>query len=259
MVVDRNDPYTWVAVSGPAELVDEGAEEHLHELSRRYTGEDYTLVDGERRVIDADHAGARHPAVTGVLLCDVGPRDGLQNEPVVLAPAVRAELVNRLAAAGLRRIEAVSFVRDDARAGDGRGGGGRRRDRAARGRRDGGARAERARVVAARGDARSTASTSRSRRRRRSTGGTATRRWRRRRPRGADSRAGRPAGHGHDLGRVRLPVRGAGRSGRRGRPGRAVRGRRGRAGGHDRRGDAARGARARGAHRRCRVPRSQHA
>src|SRR5438270_9113619 len=46
-------------------------------------------------------------------LCDVGPRDGLQNEPDTLAPAVRAELVNRLAAAGLRRIEAASFVRED--------------------------------------------------------------------------------------------------------------------------------------------------
>jgi len=48
-----------------------------------------------------------------VLLCDVGPRDGLQNEPDVLPPEIRAELVDRLAAAGLRRIEAVSFVRDD--------------------------------------------------------------------------------------------------------------------------------------------------
>ena len=48
-----------------------------------------------------------------VLICDVGPRDGLQNEEVVLAPAVRAELVNRLAATGLPRIEACSFVRDD--------------------------------------------------------------------------------------------------------------------------------------------------
>src|SRR5256886_14882223 len=46
-------------------------------------------------------------------VCDVGPRDGLQNEPDMLAPSVRAELVNKLAAAGLRRIEAVSFVRDD--------------------------------------------------------------------------------------------------------------------------------------------------
>jgi isopropylmalate/homocitrate/citramalate synthase len=46
-------------------------------------------------------------------LCDVGPRDGLQNESEVLEPAVRAELVNRLAAAGLPRVEAVSFVRAD--------------------------------------------------------------------------------------------------------------------------------------------------
>jgi isopropylmalate/homocitrate/citramalate synthase len=48
-----------------------------------------------------------------VLVCEVGPRDGLQNEPDVLEPAVRAELVNRLAAAQLRRIECVSFVRPD--------------------------------------------------------------------------------------------------------------------------------------------------
>jgi hydroxymethylglutaryl-CoA lyase/(R)-citramalyl-CoA lyase len=48
-----------------------------------------------------------------VLVCDVGPRDGLQNEPETLARTVRAELVNRLAATGLRRIEAVSFVRED--------------------------------------------------------------------------------------------------------------------------------------------------
>jgi isopropylmalate/homocitrate/citramalate synthase len=48
-----------------------------------------------------------------LILCDVGPRDGLQNEPETLAPALRAELVDRLAAAGLPRIEAVSFVRDD--------------------------------------------------------------------------------------------------------------------------------------------------
>jgi hydroxymethylglutaryl-CoA lyase/(R)-citramalyl-CoA lyase len=48
-----------------------------------------------------------------VTLCDVGPRDGLQNEPEALAPSVRAELVDRLAATGLPRIECVSFVRDD--------------------------------------------------------------------------------------------------------------------------------------------------
>ncbi len=48
-----------------------------------------------------------------VTLCDVGPRDGLQNEPDILAPALRADLVNRLAAARLPRVEAASFVRDD--------------------------------------------------------------------------------------------------------------------------------------------------
>jgi isopropylmalate/homocitrate/citramalate synthase len=47
------------------------------------------------------------------ILCDVGPRDGLQNESETLEPATRADLVNRLAAAGLPRVEAVSFVRDD--------------------------------------------------------------------------------------------------------------------------------------------------
>ena len=45
-----------------------------------------------------------------VTICDVGPRDGLQNEAETLEPALRAELVNRLAAAGLPKIEAVSFV-----------------------------------------------------------------------------------------------------------------------------------------------------
>jgi isopropylmalate/homocitrate/citramalate synthase len=48
-----------------------------------------------------------------ITICDVGPRDGLQNEPETLAPALRAELVSRLAGAGAPRIEAVSFVRDD--------------------------------------------------------------------------------------------------------------------------------------------------
>jgi isopropylmalate/homocitrate/citramalate synthase len=48
-----------------------------------------------------------------LVLCDVGPRDGLQNEPETLEPAVRADLINRLAASALPRIEAVSFVRAD--------------------------------------------------------------------------------------------------------------------------------------------------
>jgi len=51
--------------------------------------------------------------MTSVTICDVGPRDGLQNQPVTLEPAVRAELVDRLATTGLRRIEAVSFVNSE--------------------------------------------------------------------------------------------------------------------------------------------------
>ena len=45
-----------------------------------------------------------------ITICDVCPRDGLQNEETVLDPATRAELVDMLAAAGVPRIEAVSFV-----------------------------------------------------------------------------------------------------------------------------------------------------
>jgi hydroxymethylglutaryl-CoA lyase/(R)-citramalyl-CoA lyase len=45
-----------------------------------------------------------------VTVYDVGPRDGLQNEPETLAPDVRAELVRRIAAAGVEAIEVASFV-----------------------------------------------------------------------------------------------------------------------------------------------------
>jgi hydroxymethylglutaryl-CoA lyase/(R)-citramalyl-CoA lyase len=43
-------------------------------------------------------------------ICEVGPRDGLQNHGRVLSVAVRAELVERLAVTGVPCIEAVSFV-----------------------------------------------------------------------------------------------------------------------------------------------------
>jgi hydroxymethylglutaryl-CoA lyase/(R)-citramalyl-CoA lyase len=45
-----------------------------------------------------------------VAICEVGPRDGLQNEPGVLAPDIRAELANRMARTGVPRVEAASFV-----------------------------------------------------------------------------------------------------------------------------------------------------
>ena len=43
-------------------------------------------------------------------IVDVGPRDGLQNEDETLAPEVRAELCDKLAATGIPRVEAASFV-----------------------------------------------------------------------------------------------------------------------------------------------------
>jgi len=45
-----------------------------------------------------------------ILICDVGPRDGLQSEDRIWSVAERTELIDRLSASGLRRMEAVSFV-----------------------------------------------------------------------------------------------------------------------------------------------------
>ncbi|WP_028917759.1 hydroxymethylglutaryl-CoA lyase [Pseudoxanthomonas sp. J35] len=45
-----------------------------------------------------------------VRIVEVGPRDGLQNEPAMVATADKIELVDRLSATGLRSIEATSFV-----------------------------------------------------------------------------------------------------------------------------------------------------
>ncbi len=45
-----------------------------------------------------------------VEIVDVGPRDGLQNEKQTLPPRVRAELCDRLTAAGVARVETASFV-----------------------------------------------------------------------------------------------------------------------------------------------------
>ncbi len=45
-----------------------------------------------------------------VTICEVGPRDGLQNEPVILPVEVKAEFVARLADAGHTVIETTSLV-----------------------------------------------------------------------------------------------------------------------------------------------------
>jgi len=48
-----------------------------------------------------------------VRIREVGPRDGFQNEPEVIATADKVRLVEMLVAAGLKRIEVTSFVRPD--------------------------------------------------------------------------------------------------------------------------------------------------
>ena len=53
-----------------------------------------------------DEAGKKRK----VLLQEVGPRDGLQNEPTILRPEVRAGLIDQLSRAGLARIQIGSFV-----------------------------------------------------------------------------------------------------------------------------------------------------
>ncbi|HWC27476.1 MAG TPA: hydroxymethylglutaryl-CoA lyase [Solirubrobacteraceae bacterium] len=48
-----------------------------------------------------------------VLIREVGPRDGFQNEPETIATADKVALIDRLARTGIRRIEVTSFVRPD--------------------------------------------------------------------------------------------------------------------------------------------------
>jgi hydroxymethylglutaryl-CoA lyase len=43
-------------------------------------------------------------------ICEVGPRDGLQNECKIVPTAQKVELIKKLIEAGIRNIEAVSFV-----------------------------------------------------------------------------------------------------------------------------------------------------
>src|SRR3954467_6789594 len=48
-----------------------------------------------------------------VKLREVGPRDGFQNEPEVIATDDKVRLVEMLARTGLRRLQVTSFVRAD--------------------------------------------------------------------------------------------------------------------------------------------------
>ena len=48
--------------------------------------------------------------MTHVTIVEVGPRDGLQNEPKPIPAAMKIRLIDLLSAAGFARIEAASFV-----------------------------------------------------------------------------------------------------------------------------------------------------
>jgi hydroxymethylglutaryl-CoA lyase len=50
---------------------------------------------------------------TSVMIREVGPRDGFQNEPETIATADKVALIDLLSATGLRRIEVTSFVRPE--------------------------------------------------------------------------------------------------------------------------------------------------
>src|ERR671910_294300 len=52
-------------------------------------------------------------APSDVRIREVGPRDGFQNEPEVIATDDKLRLIEMLAGSGLRRLEMTSFVRPD--------------------------------------------------------------------------------------------------------------------------------------------------
>jgi PPOX class probable F420-dependent enzyme len=49
LVIDPNDPYKWVSVSGHAQLTEEGADPQIDKLAKKYIGEDkYPWRDPEQ-------------------------------------------------------------------------------------------------------------------------------------------------------------------------------------------------------------------
>ena len=50
-VVDPQDAYRWISVSGPAEMTEEGALEHIHKQSWKYFGRAYNLPEGQQRLL----------------------------------------------------------------------------------------------------------------------------------------------------------------------------------------------------------------
>jgi PPOX class probable F420-dependent enzyme len=65
LVIDEADPYRWVSIRGTAELIDDGADEHIDALASKYTGADSFKgrVPGQQRVtvkITSTHRPVRY-------------------------------------------------------------------------------------------------------------------------------------------------------------------------------------------------------
>jgi len=60
--------------------------------------------------VNAERAVTGAASRTDVVICEVSPRDGLQNEDVQISTADKVELIARAVRAGARRVEATSFV-----------------------------------------------------------------------------------------------------------------------------------------------------
>lgn len=50
-IPDPRDPYKYIQLRGRVELTEEGAVEHTHALSRKYTGQDFNIAPGSVRVM----------------------------------------------------------------------------------------------------------------------------------------------------------------------------------------------------------------
>ncbi len=70
-------------------------------------------IGGQGRVRQPGSGCTAYPAcmaVENIVLVEVGARDGLQNEDVVVSTPDKIELINKIAAAGAARVEVASFV-----------------------------------------------------------------------------------------------------------------------------------------------------
>src|SRR5438874_2054077 len=68
------------------------------------------MVEEDRRAEDTCHGSVKSRAMPEVHICEVGPRDGLQNARHMMPTAAKKAWISALADAGLKEIEVGSFV-----------------------------------------------------------------------------------------------------------------------------------------------------